>query len=404
MVTAFEGRTFEMTASISSRGLNAASNVTANVTLPASFTILQASLAGGAAVGTCQTTTTTVTCTIPSLPRGTGTTITIQASPAQPGDFPGNVISVSTPNDSVPTNDTQQVRIIVGEDVDVSVTGPTTLVGGIVDQPVDIPVTVRTGLRVIGDVTFTLVAGTAMEFVSVSPQLPCTMVGTTLTCPMGNLAAQSTLPMTVRVRFTSPTNIDAFARVNGTNDTLPNNDSAVFRVDVDQPADLALLAPRPSISAVAGQEFLAEVQLSAPGPFAGRNVTVQATLSSGVTLRSVTQSCSSFQNQVVTCPIGTFAQGTSRLLGFNLVAAAAGTHTIDFRVVATNDSNGQNDSSQVTVVASAAPPPPPPPPAAAPSGGGGGGALGGAWLLLLAGAHALRARQTQSLRNCVKPK
>lgn len=392
---AFEGRPFTLNVPFSNRGLGAASDVSVTAGLPASFDILQASLNGGS----CTVGGNTSVCTFASMPRNTGAHVALQIRANQTGTFTGT-FSVSATDDENPGNNSLQRQFVVGADVDVSVASASVLVGAVVGMPIDIPVTVRTGLRPINSVTLTFIfnVGSGMTFDSINPQATCSAAGTTVTCSLGTLPGQSTTVFTIRARFAAEGVFPSLSQVSATGDTDNNNNTANFTLDVGGPADVAMTIAQPALTGTVGQEISAEIQLTTAGAVA-RNVRVEMTLPAGMTLASGLQGGCFRLEANGTCHIDNLNPGTAHRVGYNFRASSPGTQTIVMRVFATNDTNPQNDTGQFTVVATAAPPPPPPPPPPRDEGGGGGGAFG--WvalaLLLLLNAWSRRSRPRRGL-------
>jgi hypothetical protein len=383
-----EGRTSQVSMHVGSQGVVAAREVTARATLPASFEVLQASFGS---TGTCQVSGNTASCNLASLQPNTGVQMVMQIRPAQAGVFTGSFFSIDSPDDTTPDNNTQLVQVFVGEDFDASVSGPTGLLGGIVGQPLDIPLTVRTGVQPMTNVRLSLITSSGVQLESVTPDIACTIAGGTLTCPLGNLPGKANMLITPRLRFAQPAQGSATARIQADRDAVADNDFAAFMLAVDEPADLALSAPRASINAIAGLDFLVELRVTASGPNAARNVHTRLPLPAGMLLGSSRQAGCTVQNAVIECPVGTLEAGGARMLGFDLRASTPGTYPLDASVVATNDASSQNDGARITVTVAAAAAASPPPS----SGGGGGGAVGWALLILLS---SLATKQNYRLK------
>jgi hypothetical protein len=248
--------------------------------------------------------------------------------------------------------------------------------------------------------------GVLDEFVATAPGAVCAAAGNGHRCNFGTVPANSTIPVTVRVRSASPTVVSINASLFSPAETAPEDNSAFVSYTFLESGDLAVSTAQPSLSGTTNQRV--EVQF---------DKTILSTALDGFVdigfdaarIRSPVVMNAGVCNQL-TPPIHCVLNGAS-LPGsypatFSFIPTSAGPLQITLRVGARNDFNAANDQVTVTVnVADPPPPPPPPAPPAPPSppppnGGGGGGGGGGSMSWMLAALLLLmwHHRRTRSHR------
>jgi hypothetical protein len=176
------------------------------------------------------------------------------------------------------------------------------------------------------------------------------------------------------------------------------------------PPDVSLQVPAAAVDAALNTPFTLSFSVEASGDDPSADVVATATLPASLSLQSAAVDgtpCTTGAG-TVSCAVGSLAPGESRAVTLQVTAGASGTIAVPVQVSSSNDSNGSDDSAQITasvarVVTVAAGQP-----AATAGSGGGGGRLDILLLCALslalgARVHALRASRTrlQSPRRSV---
>jgi len=167
------------------------------------------------------------------------------------------------------------------------------------------------------------------------------------------------------------------------------------------PPDVSLDVTTPTPQATVGTPFSASFMVHATGDEASMDVSVTASIPTGLTLNSVTSigaTCTSGAGSA-TCTFGAMAPGDARHVDLDLTSTTTGALVVDVALAAVNDANPNNNSGTLSVNSSGTPaaPPPPSPPAgggagstgSASGGGGGGGNIGVPMIVMLLGLSLL---------------
>jgi reprolysin-like metallo-peptidase family M12B/uncharacterized protein DUF11 len=175
------------------------------------------------------------------------------------------------------------------------------------------------------------------------------------------------------------------------------------------PPDVSLEMTTPSPQATVGAAFTASFVVRATGDDDSRDVSVTASIPTGLTLNSVasTGAICGGGGGSATCTFGTMVAGDARQVDLGLTSTAPGSLVVNVMLVSANDASSSNNTGSLSVTSSGtpAPPPPPPPPpggggntGTASGGGGGGGALDVTTLVTMLGISLLALRRRVRVR------
>jgi hypothetical protein len=173
------------------------------------------------------------------------------------------------------------------------------------------------------------------------------------------------------------------------------------------PPDVSLEIMSPAPQATIGTAFPASFVVRALGDDASTDVSVTASIPTGLTLNSMTSTgatCTSGAGSA-TCTFGTMAAGDARQVDLDLTSSAAGSLAVNISLASVNDADSSNNAGAISVASSGTPPPPVNPPSggggtgSASGGGGGGGSIDLATLVTLMGISILALRRRVFIRT-----
>jgi hypothetical protein len=172
------------------------------------------------------------------------------------------------------------------------------------------------------------------------------------------------------------------------------------------PPDASIVISTPTVSATVGTPLVASFTVRAAGDEASRNVVVDMSIPSQLSIQSVSANggtCTTGAG-AASCTLGDLGAGDARQVDISVTPTAAGTLSLNLQVNSSNDGNAANDTGLISITAttaSSAPPSTPPPTGgtgSASSSGGGGGRMDLTILALLASALMVsRTRRRKSL-------
>jgi hypothetical protein len=380
----FDQRPATLQAFVEASGANASQDVSVEVSLPAGFSISSARLVQGS----CSVQAATpnhATCGRSQLLAGDSAALTVEYQADAPGVYTGS-IAVTAREDTDSSNNTRTLTFHVAPAVSGSVQAPPPEVvpTGISKQAV---FTLRTNKYALTDARLDFSwFGVLDEFVATAPGAVCAATGNGHRCTFGTIPANSTIPVTVRVRSASATVASINASLFSPAETAFEDNSAFVSYTFLESGDLAVSTSQPSLSGTTNQRV--EVQF---------NTTILSTALDGFVdidfdaarVRAPAVVNAGACNQLTPpmhCVLNGVSSPGSYPATFSFIPTSAGPLQITLRVGARNDFNSANDQATVTVNVADPPPPPPPPPPPSPSppssssgGGGGGGSM--SWLL-----------------------
>lgn len=170
------------------------------------------------------------------------------------------------------------------------------------------------------NVVLTDVLPATVTFVSAS--VPCTLVGNTLTCNLGNIPAGTSRTITITVTPNAVGTITNTATAQGSGQNFATDTETT---QVITAATLALTKGAPATVTV-GIPFDYLITVSNAGPATATNVVVTDLLPASVTVNSFPAGCTPVGN-LLTCNLGNLATGETRQITVNITANQAGTIT-----------------------------------------------------------------------------
>jgi metallopeptidase family M12-like protein/uncharacterized protein DUF11 len=381
-LTVPEGQEGHGTVFVISNGSQASSNVSFDVSAPASMRFTRLYIPSDK--GTCNIVTDqNFHCTLifPDPLHGTGgTNIDYFLIGSVPGSY-NLTATVTAANDEMPANDSKSLPVTIAPLVNVGVrdfTGPQYLGLG---REVTIDTTVFTGSRPVPRASAIVGTALAAETSSVTTGTgTCTRIDPTrFQCDFGDLPANASVPLTAVIRGAQTGTSSQFfvnASAPGDNDASDNIRSITFTVS--GPGDLSVQATG-SVAATAATPFSVAVTIRHTGEMAGGRLSIE--LPAGVSFNSMSGAalvCSGTSN--LDCTLPGWPQNQDLEVDLNLQASTAGSYTVNAKVSSANDTDASNNEASSVIAVSAAPVAPPPPPSGGGSSGGGssgGGSPGG---------------------------
>jgi uncharacterized repeat protein (TIGR01451 family) len=188
----------------------------------------------------------------------------------------------------------------------------------------------------------------------------CTQAGNVITCPLGNLAANSTLSLTVTATPTAPGVFTNTATIGGNEaDPAGGNNQSSVTTTVDA-VDLAVTLNDAPDPVGVGGTLTYTIGVTNNGPSTANNVTLTFTRDASLTVVSFNSSglsgLSCAGQTTVTCSLASLASGTNGTITLNFTTTAVGsisaTASISSPHPETNTAN--NTASTTTTVARAA--------------------------------------------------
>jgi uncharacterized repeat protein (TIGR01451 family) len=190
-----------------------------------------------------------------------------------------------------------------------------------------------------------------------SSSVACTPVGTTLTCPLPNLAPGASQTVTITVTPNAPGTITDVAAVVGSNTNVATD---VETTQVILAADLAVTKTA-NATAQVNQGLTYTVTVTNNGPSTATGVTLVDTLPAGVRFISATptQGTCILTGTTLTCLIGTLLPGQTKTVTILVVPLRPGTLTNTATVSGNEfDPNlANNTATSITIAIQCCPPP-----------------------------------------------
>jgi hypothetical protein len=391
----FDQRLATLQATVRAFGANPSEDVSVEVALPVGFSISSARLWQGS----CSVQVSTpnhATCGRPLLLPNDEAPLTIEYQADAPGVYTGS-IAVTARADTDISNNTRAVTFQVAPSVSGSLQAPPSAVfpTGVANEVV---YTLRTNKYVLTDARLDFSwFGILDELVAAAPGAVCSATGTGHSCTFGTVAANSSIPVTVRVRSAAANVVSINARLLSPAETLPEDNVAFASYTFVQPGDLTLSIAQPSIAATTNQRVNVVFDKNVLSTVLDGYLEISYDPSRVDAPMTVSAGPCTWATQPVRCVLGSQLTPGAYTDNFTFVPRSAGPLQISFRVGARNDFNAANDRLTVTVnVADPAPPPPPPPSGGGSSGGGGGGSM--SWMLAALLLLMWHHRRTRSHR------
>ncbi len=271
-------------------------------------------------------------------------------------------VSSSTPDPTSSNNNASApVTITTAADLAVTKTAATSPVIAGTSETYTITVT-NNGPSDAQDVTVTdpVVAGLTARSAN-STQGSCTITAGVVSCAVGSLTATGSVRVTVIADVAADRAAGPLANSttvgSATTDPTPDNNTATATVTVGTSADVALTKVATPATIVFGQPVTYTLTARNNGPSSATGVVVSDPLPAGLTFASSASGCTAGAG-VVTCPIGTLANGAAGSASFivNTPAGGSGTVTNTAAVSATTSdpTPGNNSASAVSTTSTQA--------------------------------------------------
>ncbi|MDQ8739411.1 DUF11 domain-containing protein [Paenibacillus sp. LHD-38] len=316
------------TVTVNNNGPSTATGVTLTYTLPTGVTFISAT----PSQGSCTETGGIVTCSLGTLANGASATVEIVVTPTAAGTITSTATVSGNEFDPDLANNTDTETTTVNPVADLAVTKTDTPDPVIVGSPLTYNVVVpNNGPSTATEVTLidTLPAG--VTFISATPsQGSCTETGGVVTCSLGTLANGASATVEIVVTPTAAVTTTNTASVSG-NEFDPDlaNNTDTGTTTVNPVADLAVTKTDTPDPVFVGSPLTYNVVVPNNGPSTATGVTLIDTLPAGVTFISANPSQGSCTETggVVTCSLGTLANGASATVEIVVTPTAAGTTT-----------------------------------------------------------------------------
>ena len=360
------GAALTYTAVVTNSGPSTALGVTMSDPMPPGVAASTAVVTGGA--GTC-TVAPTVTCTFGTLTAGESRTVTITAtvgSAVAAGTSIANTATVAStgPTDPTTSNNTSTAVATVSTVADLAVvltpSSTTVAAGAFVDYTAVI--------RNNGPSTAINSVATGQVPDGLIPEIgssggACTLVGSVVTCNLGDLPPGAVITIPLRARVSpdfAPGPISATALIGSrTPDPVGPNDRSTATIQVVGSADLVTTKSVPT-PLIAGAEASYTITVRNDGPSDAMAAQVVDTLPADLLPLSAvaTTGACTISGQTVTCPAGRLPAGSSLtvalLVRVSTAAGATVTNTATASSATTDPAPGSNTATTVTDVVQAA--------------------------------------------------
>ena len=306
-------------------------------------------------------------CSLGTIAAGASATVTVAFTvPASTGAGPQtNSVTVTSPTDTTPGNNTASDTDTVETVADISITkddGQTTVIAGSGGGTYTIKVS-NAGPSDAQSVALTDTWPTGFAQGTITPSQGTCSVGPNFTCSLGTIAAGASA--TVTVSFTVPASTGAGPQTNSVTvtsptDSTPGNNTASDTDTVETVADVSITKDDGQTTVIAGSGGgTYTIKVSNAGPSDAQSVALTDTWPTGFAQGTITPSqgtCSVGPN--FTCSLGTIAAGASATVTVSFTVPAstgAGPQTNSVTVTSPTDSTaGNNTASDTDTVQTAA--------------------------------------------------
>jgi uncharacterized repeat protein (TIGR01451 family) len=357
-VNAVAGLPYEYTLTATNNGLSDASGVIVTDTLPLNTSNLASSN------GICADTAGNLTCTIGNLPAGQTSVFTVSiyvepsvaqsASLFNAAGIYGNEVDPNLDNNRDTTNTT------VDRSADVGVSKRDSGINAVIGEDYSYSIDVfNNGPSNASGVILTDTLPVSTTFVSAS--LGCVNGAGTVVCTVGDLVDGASDSFTITINLDDTIPHGAF--IDNTVDVEqiesdPNigNNSASVSTEVTGRSDLALSKTDNDVTAIAGEQFTYELEVTNNGPTDSSGVEIADTLPAEMSYFDASVVCSP-AGQLVTCQVPDISSGFSSTVFLTVTVAAGTAHTttVTNLAVVSGDQvdpiGGNNSASDNTVIA-----------------------------------------------------
>ena len=340
------------TVAVSNGGPDAAQNVVVTDTLPSGVVFVSAT----PGQGSCSESGGTVTCNLGSVANGSSANIVIVVTTTTDGTLTDTAtVTSDTPDPNEGNNVATEQTTVEPQPADLGITKSDAADPVKTGDNVTYTVVVSNGGPGSAEnvvVTDTLPSG--VQFVSATPdQGSCSESGGIVTCNLGTVANGSSVNIVIVVQATTHGELTNTVIVVSDTDPNPGNNSAMEQTTVERQADVGITKSDAVDPVTAGDNVTYTMVVSNGGPDAAQNVVVTDTPPSGVVFVSATpdQGSCSHSGGIVTCLLGTVANGSSVNIVLVVETTTDGVLTNAVIVVSDTDPNPDNNraTEQTTV-------------------------------------------------------
>ncbi|GAA5107345.1 hypothetical protein GCM10023339_05250 [Alloalcanivorax gelatiniphagus] len=340
---------------VANAGPSDARDVVVTDTLDADLTVREAAIDGG----TCTVSGQDVSCTRALLPVDATATVRIRVLVDADRDAPvPNEASVTSPSDSTPGNNSDDVSSDVSPNADVAVLQSASRDRIVAGEGVTYTLTVvNNGPSQADGVTVadTLPAG-IVPATATSSAGSCTVVGQQVSCALGDLLPGTPVTITI-VAGTSPgatpgPRENTATVTSTTDDATPGNNTSQSTVTIGAEADVRISKAPNSDTFVPGRAVGWSIVVDNTGPSTARGIVVTDTVPNGVTITSAfhgTTTPCAVAGQQVTCDLGDRAPGQRVITITGTLAsgyaAEAVTNTARVATTSTDPAPGNNEAT-----------------------------------------------------------
>ena len=380
--TGVEDQDIEGQVSLSSSGREAATNATLDIEIHEAGVLRAAAIHNGA--GCELVTSRRARCLLPVMARGAQLHVDYRAQFAEPGTYEVK-FTLQTPGDTANANDTLTRPVLVRPWNDLSVSGDLDLTGILAGGTREATFTVTTGRRDLSSGRFTArhyLPGITVTSIRASAGDCRVDEAAGGLCDFTDLAAGSSLSVTVAWRADHACDLDVAVGVSTSGDVVASNNEVRGRAAVMAPTDLELRVAA-SVDGSTGTTLAFPPISVVNGAEKALGVRLEITLPTEVALVDVSAAnaiCSG--TSVLRCDFAELDANSTATVSLTVRAGARGSYSSALKLSALNDSNPSNDHRDVAfqITASSGSPGV----AAARAGGGGGGRFEWLGLALLA--------------------
>jgi uncharacterized repeat protein (TIGR01451 family) len=329
------GQNLSYTIIINSLGPGPANNVVLTDVLPATVTFVSASVP-------CTLVGNILTCSLGSLPAGTTQTVTITVLPTAPGMITNVATAQGSGQNMAQDVETTQVLALTTLTLTKTDTPDPAFVGGTLTYTLAVT---NTGTSPAVDVVLSDLLPAQVDFLSAS--VPCTLLGSALSCNLGTIPAGATATVTIQVRPNAPGTAINLATAAGVNS---NTATASSTTTLLLAADLAVTKTA-NAEAQVNQGLTYTVTVTNNGPSTATGVTLVDDLPASVRFIVATpsQGTCSIAGPRLTCLIGTLAPGQTETVTILVVPTRPGRLTNTASVTGNElDPNPANNTASVT--------------------------------------------------------
>lgn len=382
-----------LNASVRSLGIHDVTNASVRIDLPAGFRITHAAVDSQQCEVDDANANVAVCSSLPVLTYVRSRLFQVDFIAPSTGTFEATV-SVAAPGDMDATNNERRQTMTIAPFVDARIAVEEPVTFRLTGVPYDVVFTVTTNRHVTPDAIFSFSWSGTLGDASVSwAGGSCDRVVPSFhRCAMGDLPANSSIPITVRVTPPDQMSYVSFrAEINSSAEANRQDNIAYLSTGFHVPTDLALTVSQTQASGTVGQIVnIADITVSAAGAIHLPYIEIDADPAQ-VRVNGV-YGADCRDGLAARCYLYMYADGEPVHVRFDLIPLAAGAIPIRVRIGAFNDSTPDNNEGSIMLSAQAVPTPSQPPQTGPSSSGGGGGAIDRYLLALLLLVAAMRAR------------